>query len=585
MDGKQLLLNIESWHNLFMKKISHQCSFIYYNQHIRKLLSILCIVSVLTPTACFNIDHPIQVPSSKAITILANNVDEKKSSLPIGIPDPGFGLTDVMPDRPSNWNNEVAGYYFVNNDTGSDSNNAFGTPATPRATIPYPVPAGSYVEIEGNYNSTNGGIIRIRSSGTNGTWVANTAGPVWVVAAKTGKSHAFVDYKVVAYGNYLYLDGLTFKSGGRAYVGSSSSGFAADHIVIRNCDIQGQTSDHGTTLLGVRGASASSKAQYVVLFNNVAHDTGNLASSSDEDSHLYSFQGYTDNIWLLNNVGHTSSGSGLQVNHGGPNSASYNIYAGFNEFYDVRQSGMWVKHGTNVIFSQNHIHDVINTSWSPSKGMGAQKQPNGFWMLYNRIENTRYGIRIVSTSGTGPYNVYAIGNIIENIGWESSAPGNTAWENAAIHMHGDTNRYIYNNIIQNVSHGINLSTDNGSTEIYNNIIKDITSANGRHIWIEFGTLSTKLDNNLVHQAGGEEVIRWQKNNYNLTEFQSAKNVCNHCTNLTPAIATNIIDKGASLDNISQLFYETFGVPLDKDFEGNARVQGSTIDIGAFESNQ
>jgi len=168
------------------------------------------------------------------------------SSMPIGIPDPGFGIDDEMPSRPSNWNNEVAGYYFVNNSTGSNSGNTYGTPSSPRYSIPRPIPAGSYIEIEGNYS--NNSSISVQSKGTAGTWSANNSGAVWITGAKTGKSHAFLQKKLALTGSHLFVDGLTLHSGARITIGSEGS---ADHIVVRNTDVKGEFSDsaHDGTLI------------------------------------------------------------------------------------------------------------------------------------------------------------------------------------------------------------------------------------------------------------------------------------------------------------------------------------------------
>lgn len=77
--------------------------------------------------------------------------------LPMGIPDPEpywegtqSPLDDPPPARPSPWSSEVPGYYYVNNETGTDSARPYGTPSAPRATIPTTLGAGSYVEVHGN---------------------------------------------------------------------------------------------------------------------------------------------------------------------------------------------------------------------------------------------------------------------------------------------------------------------------------------------------------------------------------------------------------------------------------------------------
>ena len=529
------------------------------------------------------------VTKNVSVLVYAENIADK-SALPIGIPDPGFGLTDVMPERPFDWSDAVAGYYFVNNDTGTNTNNPYGTPSLPRRTIPQPISAGSYVEVEGNYDHVSSGKITIQSAGTSEEWIANTSGPVWVTGAKTGNSHAFTGTKIRAYGSHLFLDGLTVKNGSRILIGDRTNGFAASYITIRNCDIEGMPSDTASNgaLIGVSG-EVSTRTSNIVIYNNTVHDIGDTGNTTvDSDAGLFLINWYSSNVWVLNNTGYNAAGNGLQLNHGGPKDATNHIYAGKNEIYNVMQAGMWVKYATDVVFSQNYIHDNIRGSWSPSMGMGGQKEHDRFWMLYNRIENVDYGIRVL-TDTTDNNSVYVIGNLIQNVGYETgehlkTLTGSNAWERAAIHIHGATNRYVYNNTIYNSTNGINISGTVGIAEVYNNVIMNIANTTGRHIWVPNIPSTTQVDNNLVYQAGGEEIIRWNSTNYNLSGFKAAKGACNNCTNLTPDNASNLMDKGADFGYIAQVYYETFGVNLDKDFDGQNRVEGNSIDIGAYETS-
>src|SRR5262249_23403144 len=79
---------------------------------------------------------------------------------PIVIPAPTFGINEVAPPTPNPWTTPTPGFYYVNNQTGSDTNNPYGTPAAPRKTIPYlgaVLPAGAVVEVHGVYAQRHSG--------------------------------------------------------------------------------------------------------------------------------------------------------------------------------------------------------------------------------------------------------------------------------------------------------------------------------------------------------------------------------------------------------------------------------------------
>jgi len=507
------------------------------------------------------------------------------ATMPIGVPDLGFGIDDVIPSRPGTWTSEVAGYYYVDNDNGTDSGRTYGTPAAPRSTIPDPIPAGAYIEVENEYNELTSGAIWLDSSGTSGS-------PVWITGSKeSGATHSFTTTRIRVRGSHLYLDGLEINNGGRIYVGDTVSGWAADHIVVRNCNIEGVTTDtSGATMLAARGYSSSSKITQMVWYNNHIWNSGLISSPNDDDCHAMNTLGVTDNIWILNNTIHDCSGSGLQVNHSG---MGYNIYAGFNEIYNVRQSGLWVKNGTDVIFSQNYIYDIISTPWSESKGMGGQNYPISVWYIYNRIRNCEYGCRFVSTDGVGGYEQYVIGNIFEDIG--GSVSGSSGWEDNGVQCGGESSHWIYNNVFYDCSHGVTVVDPSVETNIYNNIFVDCkNTTNGTHIWCA-DTSDINTDNNLFYQTGGTEVLRWGSTSYNLSGFQSAtgKNLNSHVGDpdfantstgdFSPSDTTHTLDNGASIASLQSTFYSTFGTTLDVDYNGDARVQGDNIDIGAYES--
>ena len=549
-------------------------------------------------------------------------------TMPVGIPDTEISFDQSIPERPSDWSSEIKGYYYIDATNGSNSM-TYGSESQPRKSIPKPVPAGSYIEIAGNYDIKSGGVIQIYGHGTNEVWTAGETGPVWITSSKKDTGY-FTSAKTVIWGENIYITKLTFKEESSIQVGSKSSGYAASNIVIRNNEIIGFTSMGNGELLSAKG-NENSKTEYIIFYNNIIRDAGDIDSTSDIDAGLIGASGYVSNIWILNNTGYNASGSALQINASKPRSACYNIYAGYNEFYNVRQSGMWVKYASNIVFSSNYIHDIISTTWSPAKGFGGQYEPDGLWIINNIVHDVEYGVRIASTNSVDDttIKIFVIDNIIYNVETEKSVGTTSSWESAAIHLQGGNERYVYNNLIFNAPNGINLSNTSGYTEVKNNIIEDLTSSHssdesGYHIWSEnlsdssnisisnnyLGlnsseqikvkitsstyTSSTSLNSalqsnagDLVYNISGNDGIAKNIIN-NFIDFEGNNlDIFNAITNIDTITAydTKIKDGGYDITDILEttMSEKLSGEKIDQDILTNTRKVGS-IDIGPFEAS-
>jgi hypothetical protein len=528
-------------------------------------------------------------------------------TMPVGIPETTLDFEKVAPSRPSNWNDEIPGYYYIDFDNGTYAAE-FGSETSPRKKIPTVIPAGSYVEIAGEYNVSSGGVVPIYAKGTNEDWVANKSGPVWITGSKN-KPSAFTTRKVILWGDNVFFTGITLKEGSKLQVGSFATGYAASNIVVKNNEIIGTIEMKGGSLLSALG-NEESKSENIVFFDNIIRDAGDINSTLDLDAGLIEISGYSSNVWVLDNTGYNASGSGLQLNTRPPRTATHNIYAGNNEFYNVRQSGLIVKYVTNVVFSTNYIHDIISTSWSPSKGIAGQYEPDGLWIINNHIQNVEYGIRIPSTNDVGDtlLKIYIIGNLIYNVNTLNEVGTNSAWESAAIHLHGAHERYVYNNLIFNAPNGINISTYKGQTFIKNNIIYDLSADHpnnetGFSIWSEGQRSNDEIliDNNyfgsnmkvkLIKEVYETAALLNTTNNINnimgpdLVSSEDIKSIIEN-GDADGILSSVVVDKGVNVNNtllttFRSIFPDTTG--LDRDILNNSRNLGVSIDIGPFEQN-
>ncbi len=525
---------------------------------------------------------------------------------PIGIPDPSLSwggiqnpVDDSPPARPAPWTSEVAGYYYIDYGTGSDSGRTYGSPTAPRKTIPRPVPAGSYVELHGTYSYVSGGKVFFQGNGTSGRWSANATGPVWIVG-QTG-SEPTITGAALVYGSYVYLYNLKFSGttlGPVLQVSSTSAGYAADHIAIRNCDVQGtSTSADGVAVV----ANSGSHVTQMLIYNNRVRNHG-PTYDVDQDSHMIDIASYVDNIWILNNALDNSSGAGIQLGPYAPGPTF--VYIGKNLVNNSRQSGIGTKYATDVIVSENIVHDVqdrcVGADTSPSKGLHAQYSPNRLWWINNNVYNCRYGIRVASTN-SGQGEVYAIGNIIHNIDIPPSVcfgypTGTNTWDMAAIHFHGAVTKWAVNNTIYNVSSGIHDSSTTSGGNFYNNIISRVTHVNGYALYTET-TTNTQVDYSLYDDIAGS-MFRWGgggtkyttlagfssgtgKNTHSITGNPLFTNAAGNIFSLTPS--SPAIDHG-TVASIYQTFLSRYGISISKDNSNTAKPQGVALDIGAYEFN-
>ena len=528
---------------------------------------------------------------------------------PIGIPDPGFGIDDVRPSRPADWSAYVVGYYYIdlstgNNTTATSNAGGYGTPTWPRLTIPSPVPAGSYVEVHGTDTSTANLIITV--AGTSAAWVAGTSGPAWIVGQSV-ETRPDIHRKFVVKGSYGYFDTLYFSGGyGSFQVGSEATGYAADHIVLRNSESRGAPSvvRNNASVAG----EAATPSSYVVMYNNLFHYAGDITANYDQDVHATTIGMYTSHVWILENTIHDSSGSGTQLG-GNDNTNCHHIYFGKNHIYNTRAAGLAVKWASDVVFSQNTIHDQIDTrdlyeiSASPGKGIGMQYEPQRIWVLFNHIYNSNYGLISGSTDTSPPdWYVYVIGNVIHDINDRTFYPYNVDNLYAyagAIYFIGVTNKYIINNTIYNVPTGIYCAADGGSFTIENNIIMDMKHSDAHHVWLGGAATNSTLVNNILYQSGADvATVRWGTTApiRTIPELITDTAAGDGCVDEDPLFvdlaggnfhlqaSSPAVDTGA-LAEAYATFQSAYGIDIKKDIDEATRPINTLWDIGAYEYNE
>ena len=523
---------------------------------------------------------------------------------PIGIPTPSFGIEEthmMYQGQTYNFSTGAAVYpdagngpytHYVDNThpSATDTNNTYGTPSKPRATIPLDLTPGSVVEIHG------GPYAYAVSGTTNPICGQGTAAkPIFVRGIGSPRfvgdgAYILNPTNVSSESRYIVVEGMSLK-------GLTVLAPAA-YISVRNCDITGQ-GDWGA----LRAMSWSSAYNHdVVFYNNVSHDNGDWHAAYDQDYHGIQVGYNCSYIWVVDNVMYHNSGDGLQINAGSLDrqASTHHIYVGRNESYENKQTGLWCKEAVDVIFSQNIAHDHVPSGSSTGAGMGCQYGPERIWFIYNKIYNCNYGIIQESTSGLGfGTYTYIVGNLMYNIhDTNGDYNPNTSWSNAGIMTAGGDQLYIVNNTIYDADGGVN-GANMGSYHLVNNIISNIATSGGRHIFLEFQEAANTSDvsNCLLYQGGQPIRIQWGGASYgSIPTFQAGTGRGSGClssnpsfvnaagNDLTLASGSPCIDAGkaSSSGDVYQTFANLYGININVDLAHTPRPQGAGWDIGALE---
>lgn len=534
--------------------------------------------------------------------------------MPYGIPIPEeLDFMEELPEWPAQWaNNEpVSSYYYVDGTHPNVQKIHNGTPDEPLDLIPSTLGAGTLCVVRNLYKRDAAGKTTIRVNGTDGEWIAGYNGKAFVDFG-TGKDRAKFFFKAVFIGKYGIFDGLT-NDPTRVLawqVGSSTDDLSQDahHIVIRNFKYTGDGISSGSAA-SVAGPSAlnSNKANYIVIYNNEISGYGNInyGVGEDVDANGLMINGNSSDVWILHNHIYETSGAGMQLAPTNTVDLTKNIYIGGNHIHDIAQAGIGLKYPSNVVISQNKIERCLDKHNTPSKGIGFQYGPMNVWMLFNEINDCRFGIRGAGTNSSNRpsygWPVYAIGNIIDGSSIDSSTSSytldhNSSYNNATAFASMGTYRfYAANNLVMNSDVAFTSPISSENYSIVNNIF-----LKSRYDTLFFGSSGflAKVENNLI--ASDEISVRMANNNfyYGLDDMETIPSVRNNLEfsdeylgskTKTEIIAdlknlSTLVDGGLDIpEEFAQIYEDSFGIKLERGFDDKKIPQGAARDIGPWES--
>jgi chitodextrinase len=523
--------------------------------------------------------------------------DSANYPMPIGVPDPGFGIDETPPADPASWPGaETTGYYYIDADSSACSdNNDYGYPDKPRCSIPNQatIAAGAKMVLAPSdepYRLRDFAWHQVNFSGTDTatSWlVGEEKGPDKPrIAPHTNQTGSRTQFRIT--GSYLRISGVVFDGPVLNHRGGG-----ADKVVLRHSEVRNNPSIAG----GGTSVGLSTGGNGVLAFNVYAHDNGIVEEnglSMERDIHAfvgYDQQGY----WILDSRCDENAGDCVQLTN---NNTTEDVYVGRLVAHSEGENCVDIKDFNRVVVSESHCWDLRvvnydNDDGAPSNGLAQSfyvnnegVQQNYTYFLNNRSWDT--GGMNFGVSNVGG-RVYYIGN------YSFASPE----ADGIGFLNGGGSRYIYFNTVSDNKVGMYLYNAGGADDRYiaANVI-DGAALYQTHLDAVASEIDT-LDYNFYTDSGGNFASGSSTLvEYNgLTEFQGALGFsANSAEGVNAAFvnpdihdyrlgaATELIDSVpasfiANQPVLTDLFND-LGITLS-DIAGTSRPQGTDYEAGAF----
>lgn len=531
--------------------------------------------------------------TSNVATVTLQVADPAGYPMPVGIPDPGFGIDESAPADPAAWPAaESAGYYYIDSDhPGCSDGSDYGYPDTPRCSFPESgatIDAGGKVVLAPStlpYALRNSSWHQINFNGQPGA-------TSWLVGDETGpdKPRITIHPDRGSESTQLRLTGGHMRISGVIFDGvlPRHMGGGVNNVVLRHSEVKNNPS----TNRGGTSVSLSTDGSDVLAFNVYAHDNGIVeADGLAEERDIHAFVGTNQaGYWMLDNRCDENAGDCVQL---GNNNSTSDVYIGRLVAHSEGENCIDIKDFNRVVVSESSCWDLRPVVYGNSGG-NAQNfyvndegvQQNHVYFLNNRSWDTGGSNYAASNIGG---SVYFIGNI----SFASPAADGLNFGN------GNGSRYAYFNTLSGSEIGMYLYGSGSALDRYiaANIIDGATLYQAR-LRSATSVINT-LDYNFYTDPVGEFASGGSTPTVHsgLSAFQNATGFSQNSAEGIDARFENAgiydfrLSSGTALiDSVPESFLITqpvlsnlandLGVTL-RDIAGTNRPQGTDYEAGAY----
>jgi Bacterial Ig domain len=567
---------------------------------------------------------------------------------PIGIPAPPFGIADshwMYANQLYDFGGQMLPYpdagngpytHYVDFDTGTNVANPFGTPALPRRTIPYILPAGSVVEVHGTNIATSSHYV-IRGEGT-----ANK--PIFVRGPSAMNKTVFRRPFVVE-GNYIICENLEFDAqdfvtgtGGTNWfiIGASQlppyivfHHIALRHTIIRDQPTTDLTANPFAITIAVGSYDASLNDPNMLMENVVIYDVevrnfsqwNDFAGSNDYAGCVIAAN--TRNTWVLDCHFHHVRGDGIGIcraNALSNQTPAVQVYVGRNYLHHFKENCVDNKHGVTTVISQNICHTVRKSDSSQGQAiqiMGLDETldwpaSDNVWVILNTVYDAEIGIyhENISLLPAGKHSrSNIVGNLVFDIRYIRGNPNLTGW---GIEKGQEAQSRIIGNTIWKCDQGIQLGIasltqpQNCTQVVRNNIIADLnervlqsTGQHALHVYHLPASINpyTTIESNLHYESVGLINFNIAKPGgvssfyYTIGDLLTATGFGARSLSANPLFSTTTSPsfylqptspaRAAGIDDeVYSLFEQQFGRSIRFTLDGRPKTAG-VVDIGAL----